>query len=40
MNDLSLKMKEKADLMDDELPEEEMEITFEEDDDLTDFVEE
>ena len=40
MNDLSLKMKEKEDLMDDELPEEEIEFFFDEDDDVTDFAEE
>ena len=40
MNELSLKKKEAADLMDDDLPEEEIEITFEEDDDLSDFEEE
>ena len=40
MNELSFKMKEKADLMDDELPEEEIEFFFDEEDDVTDFAEE
>ena len=39
MNDLSFKMKEKE-LVDDEFPEEEIEIEFSEEDDLTDFEEE
>lgn len=39
MNDLSFKMKEKE-LADDEFPEEEIEIEFSEEDDLTDFEEE
>ena len=39
MNDLSLKMKEKAE-MEDDLPEEEIEFFFDEEDDVTDFAEE
>lgn len=38
MNELSFKIKEKE--LEDELPEEEIEFQFEDDDDLTDFVEE
>ncbi len=38
MNDLSFKMKEKE--LEDEIPDEEIEIEFSEDDDLTDFEEE
>ncbi len=38
MNDLSFKMKEKA--LEEELPEEEIEFFFDEEDDVTDFAEE